>query len=212
MINPYDTKYDQESYYWGVRPSPICFEVLKLLPPDRPLRLLDIGCGEGRDAVFFARNGYEVSAFDLSEKGVEKTRLLADRCRVQVKAFRADLNSFRLEEEYDILYSTGVLHHIPRLNRQEIFENYKRMTRTGGLNAFSVFVTKPFIAPAPDAEPTAHKWISGELFTYYHDWRIDYCTEEIFDCMSSGVPHKHATDRLIARKISCGQGVSPVYR
>jgi len=157
MINPYDTKYDQETYYWGVRPCSMCFDVLKLLPPDRPLRLLDIGCGEGRHAVFFARNGYEVSAFDLSEKGVEKTRLLADRCRVQVKVFRADLNWFRLEEEYDILFSTGVLHHIPASNRQEIFENYKCMTRTGGLNAFSVFVTKPFIEPAPDVEPTAHK-------------------------------------------------------
>ena len=58
MKNQYDEKYAQPSYYWGVRPSAISFEVLKKLPPDRRVRLLDIGCGEGRNAVFFARNGY----------------------------------------------------------------------------------------------------------------------------------------------------------
>jgi len=63
MGNAYDRRYNQEAYYWGLRPLLICYEVLKKLPPERPLRLLDIGCGEGRNAIFFARNGYEVTAF-----------------------------------------------------------------------------------------------------------------------------------------------------
>ena len=41
-----------------------------------------------------------------------------------------------------------------------------------------------------------------ELFTHYHDWLIESCTEEIFDCMSSGIPHQHAVNRVIARKNS----------
>jgi tellurite methyltransferase len=81
-----------------------------------------------------------------------------------------------------------------------LFENYKRFTTDGGLNAFSLFVRKPFIARAPDGDPNTEPWRSGELFTLYHDWRIDYCEERIFDCMSSGVPHQHATNRVIARK------------
>ena len=62
--NQYDEKYNQKSYYWGKLPSAICFEILKIMPPVRSLNLLDIGCGEGRNAVFFARNGYNVTAFD----------------------------------------------------------------------------------------------------------------------------------------------------
>ena len=73
MKNQYDEKYDNEEYYWGKEPSPMCYRVLDILPPTNNLKLLDIGCGEGRNAVFFAKNGYEVSAFDLSAKGVEKT-------------------------------------------------------------------------------------------------------------------------------------------
>ena len=200
MMNPHDKRYDRSDYYWGVKPSPMCFEVLKLMPPDRPLKLLDIGCGEGRNAVFFARNGYEVSAFDLSAKGIEKTLALAERARVEVRAFQADLTDYRIEEDYDILFSTGVLHYIPAASRTEIMENYKRVTTPDGLNVFSVVVHKPFIPPAPDVEQHACFWISGELFTHYHDWRIEYCTEEIFDDVSSGIPHQHAMDRVIARK------------
>ena len=86
MTNPHDERYGQEFYYWGTRPSLTCFEILKRKPPDRRVRLLDIGCGEGRNAVFFARNGYEVTAFDLSAKGVEKTKQLAEEAHVTVRS------------------------------------------------------------------------------------------------------------------------------
>jgi tellurite methyltransferase len=200
MANSYDEKYAQETYYWGVKPSLTCFEVLKRMPPDRPLRLLDIGCGEGRNAVFFARNGYHVTAFDLSERGVEKTKCLAEQVSASIRVFQADLNEFRLEDEFDIIFSTGALHYILPALRAEIFDNYRHFTSAGGLNVFSVLVHKPFIPPAPDGEPAAHLFTSGELFTHYADWRIEHCTEEIFDCMSSGVPHQHAVNRLVARK------------
>lgn len=201
MDNPYDKRYDQQEYYWSVKPSVICFEVLKILPPDKHLKLLDIGCGEGRNAIFFARNGYDVTAFDSSAKGVKKTELLAEMTSVKINVFQADINEFRLNEKFDVLFSTGVLHYIPKELRSELFENYKNLTNPGGLNAFSVFVDKPFIEKAPDGEVTAHKWISGELFTYYYDWAIEFCTEEIFGCNSSGILHKHATNRIIARKM-----------
>jgi tellurite methyltransferase len=201
MANRYDELYEQEAYYWGFRPSLTCFHVLEKMPPDRPVRLLVIGCGEGRNAVFFARNGYRVTAFDLSANGVTKTRRLAERVGVEVDVFQADVNTHRLDEEFDVLFSTGVLHYVPQQLRPELFENYKRFTRPNGLHVFSVFVSKPFIARASDGEPTAQRWISGELFTHYHDWRIEWCTEEIFDCSSGGIPHQHATNRVVARKV-----------
>jgi tellurite methyltransferase len=201
MDNIYDKIYQEKKYYWGLKPSQTCFKVLESMPPIKPLKLLDIGCGEGRNAVFFAKNGYDVTAFDLAEAGIDKTAKLAEENGVKLNVFKADINNYRLTEEFDILFSTGVLHYIPQEIRQEIFLNYKDHTTKNGSHMFSVFVQKPFIAPAPEKEKSAQKWISGELFTYYHDWRIDYCTEEIFDCMSSGIPHQHATNRILAKKV-----------
>lgn len=171
-----------------------------MLPPDRLLRLLDIGCGEGRNAVFFARNGYQVTAFDTSPRGIEKTEQLAADAGVPIDAFVADINEFPLTESFDVLFSTGVLRYVPPEERKDLFANYRMYTSPGGLNAFSVFVKKPFIGKAPDVEKTAYKYISGELMTCYHEWKIEYCSEDIFDCMSSGVPHQHAVNRIIARK------------
>ena len=44
-------------------------------------------------------------------------------------------------------------------------------------------------------------WRSGELFEYYHDWLFHVCQEDIFDCNSGGIPHKHCMDTLIAQKM-----------
>ena len=204
----YDGMYEGVSYYWTVRPSAICFDVLKYMPPERPLKLLDIGCGEGRNAVFFARNGYEVHAFDISGKGLEKANRLARQAEVTVRSFQADLNWFRLNNTFDILFSTGTLHCCNPSVRVDLFENFKEYTAEGGLNVFSVFVQKPFIPQPPDADANSHPWLSGELFTFYHDWKIEICTEEIFDCMSSGVLHQHAVNRIVARKPEKQQAAS----
>lgn len=197
---PYQQWYQSDAYYWGVEPSSLCLQLLKLLPPTRPLRVLDIACGEGKDSVFLARCGYDVTAFDLSDAGIEKALRLADKAGVRITAFVADINEYRLSQPYDILYSSGALHYIRPELRAEIFENYKRFTNPNGLHAMNVFVQKPFIAPPPEQE-ICYDWHTGELFTQYSDWYMEHCTETVFDCDSSGVPHQHAMDVMIARKV-----------
>lgn len=196
----YERKYSGESYYWGLVPSSMCYEVMRLKPPTRRIRVLDIGCGEGKDAVFFARNGYEVTAFDIAESGLSKGRRFAEACGVNVNFFRADLMDFRPDEEYDIVFSSGVLHYIPEPLRAEILQSYQAHTAPGGIHALNAFVHKPFIPAPPDEEAPAYPWKSGELALLYSDWRFHRFSEEIFDCDSSGIPHQHCMDVIIAEK------------
>jgi len=56
------------------------------------------------DSVFFARNGYDVTAFDVSDAGIEKTKRLADNVGVQVEVFKADILDFRLDTSFDIIF------------------------------------------------------------------------------------------------------------
>ena len=202
MPNAYEEKYKGTTNYFGIKPAPLCMKVLWMMPFEKRIKLLDIGCGEGRNAVFFAKNGYEVTAFDSAAAGVEKTKRNAEQAGVQINVFQADLNEYRLKDKFDVIFSIGALHYIRPQLRKEILDNYRNFTNDGGLNAHSVILEKPFIPRAPDSEDTAHLWHSGDLFSYYSDWQIDHCEEEIFDCNSSGVPHKHAVNRIIARKVS----------
>lgn len=198
----YEEVYQNEEYFWGVQPSVMCLKVLELMPPTRPLNVLDIGCGEGKDSVFLARCGYKVSAFDISDAGIEKTKRLADRANVFIDVFKANILDFRLERKYDILFSSGVLHYIKPEMKEEIFANYKEFTEAGGINAFHQFVDKPFISPVPGKQSHSQHWKSGQLFTLYYDWYIESCSEYVFDCNSGGIPHKHAANRMYARKLS----------
>lgn len=197
---PYEEWYKTDEYYWGIKPSSLCLKILELLPPEKPYSVLDIGCGEGKDAVFLAKCGYRVSAFDIANSGIEKGKRLMESSNTFVDFFVCDINEYRLDKKYDILFSSGVLHYIKPELKKEIFRNYKENTEIGGINAMNVFVDKPFIAPPPEKEESC-LWKSGEIFTLYSDWLFEEFSEKIFDCNSSGIPHKHAMDVMIAKKL-----------
>lgn len=204
VVADYDARYERKEYYWGLTPNRLCFEIMKLLPPVRPYRVLELGCGKGKDAVFLAKCGYAVTAFDLSEKGLAKVEKLAEQNGTEVTFFKADLMDYRPDQEFDIIFSSGVLHYVPETLREKLCDSLKEHTAPGGLNVLNVIVKKPFIERAPDAsqeETLRHPWLSGEIFTRYHDWLFEQCREEIFDCNSGGVPHQNCMDTLIARKV-----------
>lgn len=203
-VTDYDNRYNTEGYYWGLTPNNLCYEIMRMKPPIKPYKVLDIGCGEGKDAVFLARNGYAVTAFDASEQGLSKARELAEKRGVKIDFFKADVRDFRLETDYDIIFSSGVFHYIPSELRESVIDNLKTHTMSNGINVINVFVRKPFVPLPPDTEIgefAAGDWKSGELFMYYHDWLFHKNDEWIFDCNSSGMPHKHCMDVLIAEKL-----------
>ena len=203
-VTEYDNHYNSKEYYWGLEPNKLCYEIMQRKPPIKPYKVLDIGCGEGKDAVFFAKNGYDVTAFDISETGIQKAKNLAYIHDVKVEFFKADIKDFRALTNYDIIFSSGVFHYLPLDLRQRLIDNLKEHTTINGLNVINVFVGKPFIAPAPDMEKDELQvdiWKSGELFSYYHDWLFHKSEEIIFDCNSNGVLHKHCKNVLIAEKV-----------
>lgn len=200
--DPYDEKYVGQEYYWGKKPSALCGKVIKIMQPTSNFhpKLLDLGCGEGRNAVYFAKNGFDVNGLDMSGIGLEKMRRYAKETGVCIKEIQTDITDYQLTDTYDVIFSTGTLHYLPPETRKSHFQNYKDHTASDGINAFSVLIAKPFIPRAPDADETVHLYKPGELVSYYWDWEILHCKEEIFNCTSSGVPHKHAVNRIIARR------------
>ncbi|SNC63568.1 Methyltransferase domain-containing protein [Kytococcus aerolatus] len=62
-----------------------------------PGRALDVGCGEGADAVWLAQQGWEVTALDISQHAVEHTLAAADRAGVRVTGVASPLQEAELE-------------------------------------------------------------------------------------------------------------------
>jgi tellurite methyltransferase len=197
----YDSRYFSKQHYWDFKPSTMAYRVLELAPPlNRELRLLDIGCGEGGNAIFFAKNGYKVSGFDLSSVGVQKTKEIAEKHQVEIDLFLADINDFEIRENFDIIFSSGTLQYLLPDKRKSLITSLQRHTNDNGLHVLHTFVKKPFVEMAPDAEPQENLWDSGELLYYYRDWKTESFVEEIKPCNSSGVPHQHVHNRIWSRK------------
>lgn len=203
QMTDYERRYTGSAYYWGLKPNTLCYEILKLRPPVQPLSVLDIGCGEGKDTVFLARNGYEVTGIDAAQTGIDKARRLAAQCGVRADFCQTDMTDYPLARMYDVMFSSGVLHYLPLRKRQSFLDALKAHTAPGGIHVMNVFVQKPFLAPPPDreeSEKNCEGWKSGELFTYYHDWRFERMEETVFNCDSGGIPHQHCMDIMIAQK------------
>ena len=113
----------------------------------------------------------------------------------------ADLLNYQPESTFDIVFSSGVLQYIPPAERRRVLEGYKAHTAVGGIHVLNVFVDKPFLPVPPDWEEEEAFWSSGELLSCYADWKVEQLEERIFDCDSSGIPHQHCMDVLIARKM-----------
>lgn len=198
----YDQRYQSKENYWEFKPSLMCLKILELSPPlKKTLKVLDIGCGEGGNAIFLGQNGYNVTAFDLAPTAVEKTKKNAEKYGLALQVFTADVNEFEPDENYDIIFSSGTVQYLLPENRPKKFLKYQQYTNVGGLHVIQTFVKKPFVATAPDAEENEHLWESGELLMMYRDWKIENFIEEIKPCNSSNVPHEHAHNRIWAKKI-----------
>ena len=197
----YEKWYEGDQYYWGLEPASCLDELMKLCPPSAGIKVLDIGCGEGKDAVYMTQKGYDVTAFDLTDNGIRKTLALADQRGVKIKAFVDDINTFDTDEQFDIIYSSGTVQYLFDGNKKEFFDKIDRMTRPEGIVFFNVFVEKSFLELPPDWDKEEKMWKSGELFTYFADWKIERIDEVIFEDLSGGIPHYHCMDTIVCRKV-----------
>lgn len=78
-----------------------------------PGRALDVGCGSGRDAVYLAKRGWQVTGVDAAEAGLSAARQRAQHEDVEVQWVSgdvADLVALGLTPGYDLLYDFGCLH------------------------------------------------------------------------------------------------------
>jgi SAM-dependent methyltransferase len=97
----------------------------------RGKRVLDLGCGAGEAAVWFAKQGAEVVASDLSPEFLNLVEKVADLHGVRVQTHRADADKLGLPaESFDVVYAGNVLHHV---NTDQTLEIIAEVLKPGGV-------------------------------------------------------------------------------
>ena len=141
-------KFDWDAFY-GDRDRPIPF--FRNVPDEhaaqwveaetlKPGRVLELGCGPGRNAVFFAGKGFQVDAVDMSEEALRWARERAIERNVDVTFLKQDL--FELEIEagaYDLVYDSGCLHYVAPHRRPAYLKLVDDALKPGGHYVVSCF-------------------------------------------------------------------------
>ncbi|WP_049971753.1 methyltransferase domain-containing protein [Haladaptatus cibarius] len=191
--------YGHDEYYWGTEPNGLAETILEFAPERTAPAAVDIGAGEGRDAIYLAEHGYGVLAVDPIHNGLKKAEQLAEKHDVVIQTREADVNDLDFPA-MDVVYSCGVLQYLRPENRTEQFEQFKTSTTDGGIHVLFAFVNHPDVPTAPDWSDNEYFYEPGELREYYDDWEVVEEDEFVFDDDSGGEPHQHAAETLVARK------------
>ena len=104
--NPYNKHYKQESYFG--KPYPGLVEFFENYSNRNVV--LDLGCGQGRDALFLGRIGYRVVGVDISDVGIQQLNKTAQQEELKIEGFVADIYSFGITDEYDIVLLDSMFH------------------------------------------------------------------------------------------------------
>ena len=91
-------------------------------------KILDAGCGSGRDALAFRQAGYQVDAFDASE---EICRLASENLGFPVRCLR--FQELEGEAEYDGIWACASLLHVPGDELPNVIQRLKKLLKPGGI-------------------------------------------------------------------------------
>jgi tellurite methyltransferase len=164
-------------------------------------RVLDLGCGDGRNALFLAECGFDVTAVDISDTGIQKLNALAKERGLNIHSEVANMRGYQIEGPFDLIVSHGCLHLIERESWRQLISRFKAQTRPGGINVVVVFTDT---LPPPDdlKEFCLGLFREGEVFSLYSDWDVLLRQSYTFEDEHPGsLRHTHHVNKLVARKL-----------
>ena len=194
-ILSFEDVYKKEKNYFGMEPHKLTINIIKY---KKTGNVLDLGCGEGRDAIFLAKKGFKVTAIDFSTTGIKNLLEKAKREKVKIITKIEDIKKFSFNKKYDAIISFSVLQFLKRNEVFNIIKKMKKNTKIRGLNIITAFNEKnpnknfPFL------------FREGELKDMYKNWETIQYNERVTPIEKHGKfgkPHRHSISSIIARKI-----------
>lgn len=138
----WDKRYSVDDYVYGKAPNHFLYSFIDKLPR-WPLgqRALCLADGEGRNSVFLAQQGYQVTAVDISSVGLAKAKRLGLERNVEITTVQSDIADYQIEEgHWDLIVL--IFAHMPAELRKTIHQRCVKGLRSGGMIVLESYTPK----------------------------------------------------------------------
>ena len=150
--------------------------VVEAMSSVAPCKAIDLGCGQGRNALYLSLKGFDVAASDYNPGGMGTVEAIAEAEGLQVRMQVYDMNQAAINESYDFMVATVVFMFLQAQRVPEIIANMQAQTNPGGYN---LIVSAMDTEDHPCHMPFSFTFKENELRQYYQDWDLITYKEEV---------------------------------
>ena len=141
-----------------------------------PSKTLDMGAGQGRNALYLAIQGFDVTAVDTNPSGLANIAQIAAEEQIPAQTQLYDINQVALQENYGFIVSTVTFMFLERDRVPHIIADMQAHTESGGYN---LIVCAMDTADYPCPMPFSFTFQENELRDYYAGWELLEYREEL---------------------------------
>ncbi|MFU0762169.1 methyltransferase domain-containing protein [Staphylococcus pasteuri] len=134
----WNEKFDSESYIYGKEANLFIKNNFQKQSQNSE-KILLLAEGEGRNAIYLAKLGYDVTTFDTSQTGIHKQYQLASEKNVKIKANYGDITKSNLVPQSYFDYSINIFGHVFKEGKQKMFTNLIQSLVIGGHSFFEFY-------------------------------------------------------------------------
>jgi SAM-dependent methyltransferase len=209
QIRPFRGAYDplyskaKNNILWGDSPGRLILNIDNFI---EGTKVLDAGCGDGKNSVFLEERGFKVSGFDISGLALRGLRNRFKRSFLSPRGLFATSDLYDRDftkENYDAIISYGLYHCLKPNIRIQIKQDLFRSVKLGGIVCFTCFTPKISI-------PKNHGTFAlipasiNEVMSLFLGWRIEYFEDGVIqEKHKPGEDiHHHSAVWIVARKIN----------
>ncbi|GAA4826289.1 hypothetical protein GCM10011365_07130 [Marinicella pacifica] len=175
--------------------NPAHSEVVAACKTVEPCRVLDMGCGSGRNALYLSQLGFEVTAVDNNPNAIQRLQQIVTAENIDnIQAQVYDLNQAELSEDYGFIACTVTLMFLHPARVDAMITDMQAHTLPGGYN---LIVCAMDTDQHPCPVPFPFTFNAGQLSEAYVGWELLKYNEDI-GTMHNGAQLQFAT--LLARK------------
>ena len=197
MKDFWNERFSQKEFIYGKEPNNFFKEELDKLEPGK---LLLIGEGEGRNAVYAAQKGWNVDAFDWSAEGKRKAEKFAEEKKVEINYTIQDLNNFLPKENY--YDAAGIVFvHLEEVLREAVHQKINNSLKHSGSVIMEVYEKEQMKYNSGGPKTSALLYSLEEIYEDFQDLDFQIFSKEIIELNESATHKgKAAVIRLSAKK------------